>query len=115
MIRGLEHLSYEERRQEPGLLGLEKRGLRGDFINEICKYLKGRCQEDGVRLFTVVPSDRIRSNYPKIKHKFHLSMRNNFFTLSAGEHCYRLPKELVESAALEKFKTHLDMFLYNLF
>jgi len=105
MIRGLEHLSYEERLGELGLFSLKKRRLRGDLRNAY-KYLKGGCQDDGAKLFPLVPSDRTRGNGHKLKpKKFQLNTRKNFFTLRVTEPWPRLPREGPESPSMDIFKT----------
>ena len=114
MMRGLEHLSYEERLRELGLFSLEKRRLRGDLRNA-SKYLQGGCQEDRAQLCSVVPSDRTRGNRHKVRpRKFQLNPRKNFFPLRVTEPWPTLPRQAVESPSLEIFQTRLDAVLCSL-
>ena len=87
---------------------------QGDLISAY-KYLKGGCQEDGTKFFSLVPSDRTRGNGQKLKQrKFQLNMKKSFFTLRVTEPGNRMPREAVESPSLEIFQTRLDKVLCSL-
>ncbi|PKU45947.1 hypothetical protein llap_3750 [Limosa lapponica baueri] len=113
MIKGLEHLSYDERLRDLGLFSLEKKRLRGDLINAY-KYLKGGCQEDGAGLFSVVPSDRTRGNGHKLEYKFPPKREEELLYCESGRAPEQAAQRGVESSSLETFKTCLDKFLCNL-
>ncbi|KAK4807038.1 hypothetical protein QYF61_018379 [Mycteria americana] len=104
MIRGMEHLSYEDRLRELRLFSLEKRRLQGDLIAAF-QYLKGPYKKDGDRLFTRACCDRTRGNGFKLKEgRFRLDIRKNFFTMRVVKHWNRLPREVLDAPSLETFK-----------
>ena len=77
--------------------------------------MKGECQEDKPRLFSVVLSSQTRVNEQVLEHRrLHLNIRKHLFTVLVTEHWHRLPREAVESPSLEMFKSHLDMVLGSL-
>ena len=93
MIRGPEHLPYEDRLRKLGLFSLEKGRLLGDLIAAF-QYLKGAYKDAGEGLVIRDCSDRTRRNGFKLKQgKFRLDIRKKFFTVSVVRHWNRLPKK----------------------
>ncbi|KFQ84456.1 hypothetical protein N337_12680, partial [Phoenicopterus ruber ruber] len=114
MIRGLEHLSSEDRLRELGLFSLEKRRLQGDLFAAF-QYLKGAYRKDGDKLFSRACCDRTRGNGFKLKEgRSKLAIRKKFFIMRVVRHWSRLPREAVDAPSLEVFKGRLDGALSNL-
>ncbi|GAB0180779.1 hypothetical protein GRJ2_000543200 [Grus japonensis] len=114
MIRGLEHLSYEDRLRELGLFSLEKRRIWGD-LRAAFQYIKEAYRKAGEGLFTKAWSDRTMVNDFKLKEgRFRLDVRKKFFTMRVVRHWNRLPREAVEVPSLEVLKARWDGALGNM-
>ncbi|GAB0189811.1 hypothetical protein GRJ2_001446400 [Grus japonensis] len=99
MIRAMEHLSYEDRLRELGLLSLEKRRLWEDLIAAF-QYLKGACRKAGGGLFTRAWSDRTRGNDFKLKEgRFRLIL-----DCEGAEALEQVAQRSVDAPSLEVFK-----------
>ncbi|KAK4829009.1 LOW QUALITY PROTEIN: hypothetical protein QYF61_001765 [Mycteria americana] len=114
VIRGMEHLAYEERLRELVVFSLEKRRLQGDLIAAF-QYLKGAYKKDRDKLFRRACCNRTRGNGFKLKEgRFRLDLRKKFFTMRVVKHWHRMPREVVDAPSLETFKVRLDGALSNL-
>ena len=77
MIRGLEHLSYEERLRERGSFSLERR-LQGALLVAF-PCVRGAYKQEGEWLFTRGDSDKTRGNGFQLGKKgFRLDTRKKF-------------------------------------
>ncbi|PKU40661.1 hypothetical protein llap_9028 [Limosa lapponica baueri] len=83
VVRGMEHLTYENMLRELGLFRLEKRKPQGDLIVAF-QDLRGAYRKDGDSLFSRACCNRTRSNGFKLKHgRFRLDTRKKLFTMRA--------------------------------
>jgi len=114
MIRGLEHLSYEEKLRELRLFSLEKKRLWGDLIVAFW-FLKWAYKKDTNKLLSRACRSRTRGNGFKVREdRFRLDIRKKFFAMRVVKLWHRLPGKVVDAPSLETFKVRLDGALSNL-
>lgn len=103
MIKGLEHLFYNEKLRELGLFILEKRRLQGDLIVTF-QYLKVAYGKDGEGHFVWECSDRTRENgFKQKERRFRLDIRKKLFVVRVVRHWNRLQTEDVDAPSQEVF------------
>jgi len=113
-IRGMEHLSYEEKLRELVFFSLEEKRLWGD-LTVAFQYLKRSTRELENNFFTKACRDRTRGNGFKMKEgRFRTNIRQKFFTLRLVRHWNELPREAVDALFLKVFEARLDGALSNL-
>ena len=100
-VRGLEHLSYEDRLREFGVVqpGKEKAPGRSNCSLPVPE---GAHRKAGEGLFIRECSDRTRGNGFKLKEsRFRLDVRKKSFTVRVVRHWHRLPREAVDAPSLK--------------
>ena len=114
MVRGMEHLSSEDRLRGLGLFSLQKGRLRED-LRAAFWYSEGACKKDGDKLSSRTCCNRTRGNGFKLKEaRSRLDKRKNFFTVRLVKHWHGLPREVVNAPSLETFKARLNGTLSTL-
>jgi len=114
MIRGLEHLSCEDRLRKQGLFSLEKRRLQGD-LTAAFQYLKEAYKRAEEGLFTMACNDRMSNNGFKLEEgRFRLDLRKKLFPMRVVRHWHRLPRLALAAPSLQVLKARLDGSLSNL-
>ncbi len=111
MIQGLRTLPYRERLRRLKLQSLERRRVRGDFI-EIYKWMKGYNKGDVNKVLIVSEQGRMRSNGFKLdKFRFHKGIGKNWFTNRVVDEWNRLSSHVVSANTIDTFEKRLHKFM----
>ena len=113
MMRGLKHLSCEDRQRELSLFSLQKRRFRGD-LTATFQYLKDAYMKDDENLFSKACCDRTKSSGFKLgEARFRLDIRTKFFMVRVVKLWNGLHGEVVKGPSLETLKARMDCALSN--
>lgn len=95
------------------MFSLEQRKLEGILC--MCIYLVVENEDEGVGLLSRASDSVTRDSEHKLKQvKFPLNTNKHLSTMRIDKHWKRLPREIMESAFREIFKTKLDTTPGNL-
>lgn len=78
----------------------------------VYKYLMGKSEDEGVKLFAIVVTDRTRGNGHKLKHMKFWEQENTFLLIVLSN--TRMSWQVAEFLSVEIFKAWVDMVLDSL-
>lgn len=109
MVKGLEHLSHEER-QRSGVVQLEGKKAQVDLIY-VYKHLVGRVKKIDPDSSQWCPLTRMRSKEHKLRYRKSHLKEKTLLLVRLVKHWHRLPGEAVVAPSSELFKSQLDTAL----
>ena len=111
IVKGLAHLSYEDRLKSLSLYSLVRRRIRGDLI-EVFKILNHLENIDEKIFFTRSSTNNLRGHTCKLFKSFSKKLcRRTFFSQRVINYWNDLPQHVVDSHSLVMFKRRLDDFM----
>ena len=110
LVRGMKHLTYEQRLRRLKLMSMEKRVRRGDMI-ETFKILTGKLRIHSTHFFKKSQDDRTRGHSQKLeKARPRHYARSNFFSNRVVTSWNQLPETVVSAVSTNEFKNRLDKY-----
>ena len=110
LVKGIKHLSYEERLQKLKLLSIEDRLRRGDLI-ETYKLLTSKVAVDYMQFFKLCEGGRTRGHNLKLEvRRCKLKPRSKFFTNRVVKPWNNLPADVTSAPTVNSFKNRLDRY-----
>ncbi len=108
LVRGLRHVSYEERLRQLNLFSLERRRLQTDLILAF-NIFKGEVDLNSSDFFLRPPRAGLRGHtYRLLQLPSRLRRRSGVFSVRAVKYWNRLLAHLVLSPSVSIFKKQLD-------
>ena len=107
-VKGMKHLSYEERLRRLNLMKIEDRAIRGDLI-ETYKIVTGKLNVDPNHFFRQETDSRTRGHHLKlIKPRSNGLLRSKVFRRHVIDVWNKVPADVVSAATTNSFKASLD-------
>ena len=110
LVKGIKHLTYEERLRRLDLTSIEERVRRGDMI-EAYKILSHCINIDPLQFFEKNQETTTRGHHQKlIIRRCRTKARAKFFSNRVASAWNRLPQDVVSATSTNSFKNRLDNF-----